>query len=618
MKVPQFSPWIGDEEYQAIKKCFDSNWITEGPISREFSQKLLELIGSKYGVFAPNGTLALYLGLKAIGVGSGDEVIVPDFTFIASANAVEMTGARPVFIDVNRKNFQIDMQNAEKLLTPKTKAIMPVHIYGTVADMKPVMEFANKHNLLVIEDAAEAIGVHRDGKHAGTFGKVGCFSFFADKTITCGEGAFIVTDDDKVYENLLYLRNQGRIDRGIFIHPRIGYNFRMTDIQNAVGLVQLSKLEKIKERKAHILETYRKHLSKIKDVSLFEPDRGVEWIPFRVGVLLKNATDLMAFMKTKDIETRTFFYPLHRQPCYDYLKDKNHPNTDQAFPNATYGYEQGVCLPTFPDLADDQIAYVVNTIAEFQNRRIFYQYYDTIFKDKDYSQETEMVINLSQKYLGHVPHKALEIGCGTGNHTKKLAASSINKLVAIDTDSQMVDKAKEKINGNKKVTVLHQRVEDMKDHDFDIAAALFNVITYIPDTAKLESFMQGVANTLVPGGIFIFDCWNGIAAVLDPPKSKKVSGKVNGKNIESVLTSETDFFNQMTALRYDIEVKNGKKDIEKGSMSFTQTLWTPREINTALSKAGLKILSINPYLDLSRPANEKDWKIMYSCQKPLQ
>ena len=188
MHVPQFSPWIGKEEIQAVAESIKSKWITEGPKSQLFSRKLLKLIGAKYGVFAPNGTLALYLALKAIGVGPDDEVLVPDFTFIASATTVEMAGAKPVFVDVNRDNFQIDLSGADKLVTKKTKAVMPVHIYGTVCDMDKVKRFAKKHDLLIIEDAAQAVGVHWRGKHAGTFGDVGCFSFFADKTITTAEG----------------------------------------------------------------------------------------------------------------------------------------------------------------------------------------------------------------------------------------------------------------------------------------------------------------------------------------------------------------------------------------------------------------------------------------------
>lgn len=372
MKVPQLKPWIGNEEYKAIKSCFDANWITEGPKSQEFSEKLLELIGAKYGVFAPNGTLALYLGLRALGIGPGDEVLVPDSTFIASANAVEMVGAKPVFVDVNRYNFQIDLSGVGKLVNEKTKAIMPVHIYGTCCNMQPIIDFAKKHKLAVIEDAAQAIGIKQRRKHAGTFGEVGCFSFFADKTITTGEGGYVVTDNEGIYDELLYLRNQGRKNRGSFVHPRIGYNFRMTDIQNAVGLVQLAKLEEIKTRKAENLKLYTSLLEKLPEVTFFEPEKDTDFIPFRVCILVERAEELMEFMKTRDIETRTFFYPLHRQPCFEFFKKsapKSHPYEDSTFPNSVYGYEHGVCLPVFPALTKAQIKYVCDSISEFVQKK---------------------------------------------------------------------------------------------------------------------------------------------------------------------------------------------------------------------------------------------------------
>ena len=365
MKVPQLSPWIGEEEYKGIESCFKDNWITEGPKTKEFEKKLLELIGAKFGVFAPNGTLGLYLALRALGIGVEDEVLVPDFTFIASATSVEMTGARPVFVDVNRKNFQISLDDADKLVNKKTKAVMPVHMYGTVANMEEVMDFAHTHKLLVIEDAAQAIGTHRNKKHAGTFGNVGVFSFFADKTITTGEGAFIVTNDEKIYDRLLYLRNQGRKERGTFIHPEIGYNFRLTDVQSAIGLVQLSKLHEIKKRKEHILSFYHEQLGGVKEITFFAPDPEAEFVPFRVGILCRKAPELMEFLKQNEVEPRTFFYPLHKQPCFKYLGQDN----DKDFPNAVFGYESGICLPAFPTLTDDQIIHVCQTIKKFFEKK---------------------------------------------------------------------------------------------------------------------------------------------------------------------------------------------------------------------------------------------------------
>lgn len=360
-KVLQFMPYIGKEEYKATKECFDTTWITEGSKAQKFNKKLKKFLNVKYGVFASNGTLALYLGLKALGITRGDEVIVPDCTFIASANAVQMAGATAVFVDVNRENFQIDVNDCRRVLSKRTKAIMPVHLYGMAANMTNVLEFANKHNLFVIEDAAEVLGVKYKGKYCGTFGEVGCFSFFADKTITTGEGGFVVTNKKRIHQRLLYLRNQGRISRGTFIHPRIGYNFRMTDIQMAMGLAQLKKLKVIAQKKINIDKLYKSYLECVQEIIFTAIEPGSDYIPFRTTILCKSAHRLMKFMSSKGIQTRTFFYPLHKQPCFKHLNQ----NDDKYFPNAIYAYKHGVCLPTFAGLKKQQVKYVCNAIKEF-------------------------------------------------------------------------------------------------------------------------------------------------------------------------------------------------------------------------------------------------------------
>ena len=368
MNIPQVFPWLGEEEKVAVCNVLDANWITEGPQADKFSKQLNDLMGTEYGVFASNGTLALFLGLLALDIGPGDEVIVPDTTFIASANAVILTGATPVFVDVNKENFQIDLSGADRLITPNTKAIMPVHLYGMVADMKVVMAFAEKHQLKVLEDAAQAIGVRYNGQHAGTFGDVGCFSFFADKTITTGEGGYVVCRDQKIYEKLMLLRNQGRFNRGSFIHPAVGYNFRMTDLQMAIGLVQLEKLDQIIERKRNILHWYEQNLANVQEITFLKLEHGSEYVPFRVVLICDSAHDLMEYLTTKGIQSRSFFYPLHKQPCFAYL-DKNHGGkydfSDDLFPNATFGYNHGLCLPVFPTLAEEQVEYICTTIKEY-------------------------------------------------------------------------------------------------------------------------------------------------------------------------------------------------------------------------------------------------------------
>lgn len=358
--IPQVCPWFDDDEIEAVTQTINANWVTEGPQCAEFGAGLNKLVGTEYGVFAPNGTLALFLGLLALGIGAEDEVLVPDTTFVASANAVILAGGKPVFVDVNDYNFQMDIGRCEEALSPKTWGVMPVHLYGMAMNMRELMQWARQHSLFVIEDAAEAVGVKYKGQHAGTFGDVGCFSFFADKTITTGEGGYVICNDEQIYERLLFLRNQGRLQSGTFIHPEIGFNFRITDLQAAIGLMQLRKLSVIIERKRAVLGWYRERLKDIEQVDFLKVEPGSDFVPFRVVLICERAHNLMDCLARQDIQVRTFFYPLHRQPCFaSYAAD------DANFPNAIYGYEHGICLPVFPALAKNQVAYICSKIGEF-------------------------------------------------------------------------------------------------------------------------------------------------------------------------------------------------------------------------------------------------------------
>ncbi|MBI2028438.1 MAG: class I SAM-dependent methyltransferase [Candidatus Levybacteria bacterium] len=246
--------------------------------------------------------------------------------------------------------------------------------------------------------------------------------------------------------------------------------------------------------------------------------------------------------------------------------------------------------------------------------KLFYRYYDIIFAKKKYAAETNTALRFSKQFGIFPPQNTLEIGCGTGNHTLYLA-KKIKKVTAIDTDAIMVRKAKEKIAlaRVKNITILHTGIEKMKVGAFDLIVALFNVVTYIPDTMSLHSFMQAVADHLRPGGIFIFDCWNGVAALRNPPGSKKTVIKYGGEKITTILTSKTDLFNQKTVLNYHIVVKNGSR--QKDDFSFSQTLWTPVQIRVAIENVGLKKLLCCPLMSFRKVATENDWKIMFVCKK---
>jgi len=360
-KITQVSPYFDSHEKKQVLDVLASGWITEGPKSKEFVESIQQITKAKYAVLAPNGTLALYVALMALGITKGDEVIVPDFTFIASANSIYLTGAAPVFVDVNSDDLNINPVLVEKAITKRTRAIMPVHIYGQGADMDKLMQIAKKHNLLVIEDAAQVLGVHYKKKHLGTFGDMGCISFFADKSITTGgEGGIILTNTKAYYENLLYFRNQGRLHSGTFVHPQIGYNFRMTDLQSAVGLGQLAKFKKIAQRKVTNDLLYKKLLKDVPQVKFVERNFDSEFIPFRSNVLVENLENLLVYLESKGIQTRRMFYPLHSQPCYKFLK-----TSDKDYPNSINAYNHGLSLPVHYHLKTSDIHYICQVIKDF-------------------------------------------------------------------------------------------------------------------------------------------------------------------------------------------------------------------------------------------------------------
>ncbi|MEX0921388.1 MAG: DegT/DnrJ/EryC1/StrS family aminotransferase [Rhodovibrionaceae bacterium] len=368
--IPQMDPWLGEEELEGVTRVLAAGWITEGREAEAFAESLRGLIGAPYGVLAPNGTLALALALMALEIGPGDEVLLPDTTFIGSATAVALSGATPVFADVEPDGYQIDVARAERHLTGRTRAIMPVHLYGTACDMDGVTAFAARHGLRVIEDAAQGIGVSYRGEevsgHVGSLGDAGCFSFFADKTVTTGEGGFVACRDPAVFDRLLHLRNQGRAERGSFVHPEIGFNFRITDLQAAVGRAQLAKLPEIVARKTALHAAYRAALSDIPELRILGAAPGAGLVPFRCVLIAERAAALGGYLTARGVQVRGFFYPLHRQPCF--AGAGSAARNDALYPNAIHGYEHGLCLPIFPQLAGEQVAEIAALIRAFYGR----------------------------------------------------------------------------------------------------------------------------------------------------------------------------------------------------------------------------------------------------------
>ncbi len=356
--IPQYEPWLGDEELALLTECIKDNWITGGKKVKEFEKGIANLVGVKHAIACCEGTQVLYLGLKVMGIGEGEEVIVPDFTFIASANSVVWAGAKPILCDVDKDSLCMNLDSISGLITGKTTAILPVGIYGNSPNMRELR--STLIELLMIEDAAQDVGVTWESKHLGSFGDVGCLSMYADKTLTTGEGGMVLTDNDGFAEKVVRLLNQGRTGRGRYIHEEIGYNFRMSDLHAAVGLAQLGKLWGIIDRKKHHEKLYGELLSGMEQVRLPVIDSRCFNVPFRHNIFVDDPELLSKHLTSENIGSLRFFYPLHRQPCYKHLGLE-----DSQFPNSVWAYEHGLSLPSSVTLSDSSIAYVCEKIREF-------------------------------------------------------------------------------------------------------------------------------------------------------------------------------------------------------------------------------------------------------------
>jgi perosamine synthetase len=364
--IPVNEPDLKGNERKYLNECIDTGWISsEGPFIREFEKKFAERVGRKHGVAVCNGSAALDAAVAALDIGPGDDVIMPTFTIISCAAAVSRQGGVPVVVDCDPLTWNMDVGAIESRITSRTRAIMPVHIYGLPVDMDPLLELASKRGLHVIEDAAEMIGQTYRDRPCGSFGDISTFSFYPNKHVTTGEGGMVLTDDDGLAERLRGLRNLAMKPRR-FIHDEIGWNFRMTNMQAALGLAQLERLDDFVARKRRIFDRYTEVLSDVPSLQLpvacTEYARNINWV---YGVVIADdvafdADEAMKRLGEKGIGTRPFFWPMHEQPVYRAagLFD------GESYPNAERVARRGFYLPSGLTLTDEQIQRVSNAVHE--------------------------------------------------------------------------------------------------------------------------------------------------------------------------------------------------------------------------------------------------------------
>lgn len=372
-KVPLSDVVFGVEEFSAVQRVLESGWLTMGSVTQDFERAFAQYTGSKYAFAVNNATAALHLACQAIGLGSGDEVIVPSLTFVATVNAIRYTGATPVFADITSEmDLTISVDAIEKEITSKTRAIMIMHYSGYACDMPRILELAHKHNLLVIEDAAHAIGSSLDGRHLGTWGIAGCFSFFSNKNMTTGEGGMIITNDDEIAGKIQVLRSHGMTSMTWDRHQghawsydvvALGYNYRIDEIRSALGHAQLNKLNSFNTRRREITQLYRDLIHEL------APDVIVPFINHKgisachiMPVLLPVNTDRIHFMeKMKDqgIQTSIHYPPIHKFSAF-----KNNFDRSLSLEMTDVVANREVTLPLYATMSNEQVIEVAQAVRE--------------------------------------------------------------------------------------------------------------------------------------------------------------------------------------------------------------------------------------------------------------
>ncbi|MAY83266.1 MAG: aminotransferase DegT [Flavobacteriales bacterium] len=337
--TPIAEPTLDNTEYRYLMDAFTSTWISSrGKYIDQFEENFSNFIGCKYGVAVSNGTVAIHLALEALGVGEGDEVIIPDLTFAATINAVLLAKATPVLVDVDLESWTISPDEIEKAINPNTKAIIPVHVYGQACDMEGIMDIAKKHDLKVIEDCAEAHGAEFKGKRVGSFGDIATFSFFANKIITTGEGGMCMTNSAELDDRMRQMRDHGMSREKKYWHEMIGFNYRMTNLQAAIGCAQLEKIDQLLERNDNFEKQYKEALDELGLIQWQKEIEGRRKVVWLVACLSDHKEAISNALRENSIDVRPFFYCLSDMPIYSKYHFSNK--------NAKLLSEKGMNLPT--------------------------------------------------------------------------------------------------------------------------------------------------------------------------------------------------------------------------------------------------------------------------------
>jgi dTDP-4-amino-4,6-dideoxygalactose transaminase len=361
--IPINAPQIGKEEIEAVVKVLESGILTHGlgagPMVTKFEKEFAKFVGAKHAIAVNTGTAALHLALSSANIKTGDEVILPSFTFVATAEVVVLAGAKPVFVDIDPETYNVSSEKIEKCITDQTKAVMPVHLYGLPANMQPIKEIAEKHGLIIIEDAAQAHGANYKEKPLGTFADAACWSFYASKNMTTGEGGMVTTNDDELAEKMRFMRSHGEKEK--YKSIMLGHNYHMPEIQAAIGSVQLEKLPRFLAKRRENAEKLTENLKDAEKLELPKEPDGYQHSWYLYTVRLKNAKKqqrnrILEKLRQKGIDAQVYYRcPIHLMPYYSKFRKYRLPETEKAA-------NQVFSLPVHPNVTQEQVEYISHTL----------------------------------------------------------------------------------------------------------------------------------------------------------------------------------------------------------------------------------------------------------------
>jgi perosamine synthetase len=372
MKIPLSKPWITEEDIKAVEEVLRTPYLSLGPKLSEFEEGLARVANTKYAVAVNSGTSALHLAIRSLGIKDDDEVITTPFSFIASSNCILFERAKPVFVDIDPKTYNINPNLIEEKITDKTKAILAVDVFGQPADWDKLTEIARKHSLYLIEDSAEAIGSEYKGRSAGSFGVASVFAFYPNKQLTTGEGGVLLADDENIYKLSRSMRNQGRgEDESWLHHNRLGYNYRISDINCALGISQLKRLEKILEMRDNVAKIYTQRLSEVEEVltPYVHPDTTkMSWFVYVIRLADRfgkvHRDQIIEELGNRGVQTRNYFEAIHLEPFYS----EQFGFRKGDFPVTEFVSDRAIALPFYTTMTEEEVNYVVSSLEEIINK----------------------------------------------------------------------------------------------------------------------------------------------------------------------------------------------------------------------------------------------------------